>query len=295
MARNSRNIRRFDGDIRLGLIIRTFRWRIAITWSIVLVENALIAFIPLLIGLSIDGLLAGRFEELTLLGGVLVGLVLVAVVRRVYDTRVYGAIRMTLGSELQTRYRDLPISARTARIDMSRELVDFLEEQVPQLITAIIQIVVSFGVLAFFSWQLGLSSLCVFVGMLLVYSLFHRRFYRINAALNAQREKQVDILSVGARVAVFRHFRALRHNEVRISDTEAAVYGGIFLLQIAFILANLWIGSQLEGITAGKIFSIATYSWEYVESALMLPLALQQWSRLSEITARINNDKPVDG
>ena len=60
------------------------------------------------------------------------------------------------------------------------------------------------------------------------------------------------------------------------------------MLQIAFIVHNLYVGAQLPGVTAGTIFSIATYSWEYVEAALLLPIALQDWSRLSEITSRLN-------
>lgn len=81
--------------------------------------------------------------------------------------------------------------------------------------------------------------------------------------------------------------RALRQSEVAISDTEAYVYGGIFMLQIAFVICNLQLGAQLPEITAGKIFSSATCSWEYVEAALLLPMTLQSWSCLSGITAWI--------
>ncbi|MES0882691.1 ABC transporter six-transmembrane domain-containing protein [Roseibium sp. SCP14] len=275
--------------IDLPYILRTFRQRIALTWGIVLVENTLIAFIPLLIGMTIDGLLAGRVSELLWMVGILASLGLVAVGRRVYDTRAYGTIRLHLGSELQRRTSDLPVSKRSARIDMSRELVDFLEHDTPELITAIIQIVVSFGVLIYFDIRLGISSAIVVLGMILVYACFHSRFYTFNARLNEQREQQVDLLSAGKRLGVFRHLRALRRHEVAISDTEAVLYGGIFLLQIGFIAFNLFQGAGIEGVTAGQIFSIASYSWEYVEAALLLPIALQSWSRLSEITTRINS------
>ncbi|MEM9635458.1 MAG: ABC transporter six-transmembrane domain-containing protein [Pseudomonadota bacterium] len=275
--------------IDLPYILRTFRQRIALTWGIVLVENTLIAFIPLLIGMTIDGLLAGRVSELFWMVGILACLGLVAVGRRVYDTRAYGTIRLRLGSELQRRTSDLPVSKRSARIDMSRELVDFLEHDTPELITAIIQIVVSFGILIYFDLRLGISSAIVVVGMILVYACFHSRFYAFNARLNEQREQQVDLLSAGKRLGVFRHLRALRRHEVAISDTEAVLYGGIFLLQIGFIAFNLFQGAAIEGVTAGQIFSIASYSWEYVEAALLLPIALQSWSRLSEITTRINS------
>ncbi|MCV0424775.1 MAG: DUF2147 domain-containing protein [Roseibium sp.] len=275
--------------IDLPFILRTFRNRIALTWGIVLIENILIALIPLLIGMTIDGLLTGRTTELFWMVGILSGLGVIAVGRRVYDTRTYGTIRLHLGSELQRRSSTLQVSKRSARIDMSRELVDFLEQDAPELITAIIQIAVSFAILTYFDVRLGISSAVVVLGMICVYACFHRRFYAYNASLNAQREQQVDLLSAGSRLGVFRHLRSLRRHEVSISDTEAVVYGGIFFLQIVFIAFNLFQGAGIPGVTAGQIFSIASYSWEYVEAALLLPVALQSWSRLSEITTRINS------
>ena len=278
-----------QAKIDLPFILHTFRNRIALTWGIVLIENILIALIPLLIGMTIDGLLVGRAAELFWMIGILAGLGAIAVGRRVYDTRTYGTIRLHLGAELQRRTSSLQVSRRSARIDMSRELVDFLEQDAPELITAVIQIAVSFAILTYFDIRLGIASAIVVLGMVSVYACFHLRFYSFNARLNAQREQQVDLLSAGSRLGVFRHLRALRRHEVSISDTEAIVYGGIFFLQIAFIAFNLFQGSGIPGVTAGQIFSIASYSWEYVEAALLLPVALQSWSRLSEITNRINS------
>lgn len=277
-----------QGRIDLFTIMRSFPGRIAVTCGIVLIENILIALVPLLIGLTIDGLLAGRLEELGLTVFILTALCGIAVARRIYDTRVYGTIRLHLGTELQKRLPALDVSARSARLDMSREIVDFLEEGAPALITAVIQILVSLAILSSFDWKLGAASLAVVSAMILFYGCFHGRFYHGNAELNAQREKQVDALAAGKHLGVFRHLRALRHHEVRISDTEAIVYGGIFLLQVAFIASNLLFGAAIPNVTAGQIFSIATYSWEFVEAALLLPLALQNWSRLSEIIRRLN-------
>ncbi|MEM7123526.1 MAG: ABC transporter six-transmembrane domain-containing protein [Pseudomonadota bacterium] len=274
--------------IGFGAIFRTFRRRIAKTWGIVLVENVLLALIPLLIGFSIDGPLAGRLDELAMLGGVLALLGVIGVARRIYDTRVYGTIRVHLGFSLHHRNTGLRVSARNARLGMSRELVDFLEKDVPELITAIVQVIISLTVLAVFDPRLGLASAIVLVAMIGFYACFHGSFYRFAANMNERHERQVDVLDGGSKLGVFRHLRGLRGIEVSVSDTEAYLYGGMFLMQIAFVIFNLYVGAQLPAVTAGMIFSIATYSWEYVDAALRLPMALQSWSRLSEITKRIN-------
>ena len=88
---------------------------------------------------------------------------------------------------------------------------------------------------------------------------------------------------------ILAHLAKLRKTEVRISDTEAYVYGAIFTVLLGFIILNLWIATGNLEITVGRVFSIVSYSWEFVDAALVLPATLQGWSRLSEITKRINS------
>lgn len=278
----------FSGDITLPNILRRF-WRpVGVTWALVISENVLLSLIPLLIGFTIDGLLAGRQQELVILAAVLVGLIVIGVLRRIYDTRAYGSIRVALGTTLHRRFPDMQVSAKTARIDMCRELVDFLEQEVPVLLTAVIQIAITLGVLFFFDYRLAVSAIVATLAMGILYMFFHSRFFHLNGALNEQMEAQVRILGERRGRGVIGHLRALRGHEVRLSDTEAIVYGLIFILQIGFIIYNLWLGASMPAVTAGMIFAIVTYSWEYVEAAVMLPAGLQSWSRLSEITGRIN-------
>ncbi|MEH6403719.1 MAG: ABC transporter six-transmembrane domain-containing protein [Sneathiella sp.] len=282
-------VRSITGRFGFKALFKAFWGRILTTWAILIVENILIALVPLLIGLTIDGLLSKRFDEFLLMLMTLIALCFIAVARRIYDTRAYGGIRVYLGSVVEHAHSGVEVSTRNIRLDLSRELVDFLENEVPELITSVIQIAISLIVLALFHLWLGLSSLIVIAGMLFVYSLFHGRFYKLNGDLNSQRERQINILNTGTRVGLFRHLRALRETEVSLSDTEAIVYGSIFLLQIFYIAFNLYIGASLPDISPGRIFSIATYSWEYAEAAIALPMALQSWSRLREITQRINS------
>ncbi|MEO1611201.1 MAG: ABC transporter six-transmembrane domain-containing protein [Pseudomonadota bacterium] len=278
----------------LGPLFRRFWRRIGATWAILLVETALFALVPLMIGRAIDGLLKGDQTQLVELAALLVVLVAVAVARRVYDTRAYGSIRVALGAQLARRYPHLPVSARTARQDMARELVDFLEIQTPELLTAVVQIVVALILLWVFHPMLALSAIVAGVLMISIYAAFHRRFFRLNADLNQQKERQVAILAVGGGLGFIRHLRALRRHEVRLSDTEAIVYGLIYLGLLAFILFNIWFAAGLIEPSAGDIFSIVTYSTTFLEASIALPMALQALSRLSEISRRINSDSAED-
>lgn len=269
-------------------LLSRFPGRVASTWSIVLAENLFLASLPLFIGRAIDALLAGESGALLEISVVMGALLAIAVGRRIHDTRAYGTMRVWFGVELAHRTAHRPVSTRNARLDMGREMVDFLEEHVPELLTAVVQIVVSISILWHFDGRLGVAGACAVAGLGVAYGAFHRRFYRLNGALNAQRERQVSVLEARRRESIVAHLRRLRRDEIRISDAEALLYGVIFAAMFAFLLTNLWLAATIASVTAGMIFAILSYSWELVESSVRLPVVLQQWTRLTEIRARIN-------
>ena len=277
-----------QGTLDVGLLFRHFRWSVLVTWFLVLLENTLLALIPLFIGRAIDGLLGNEPGALWEVAAVMAALLVVASVRRAYDTRCYGTMRVRFGAEVVSRIGERPVSQVNARLDMSREMVDFLEAHVPELLTACVQIIVSIAILWTFGTQLGINALAVIVGIGVIYALFHRRFYRLNSDLNSQIEQQVAVLEQRRPTSLLEHLRRLRQCEVRLSDTEVFLYAGIFGGMFAFVLTNLWLAASISAITAGAIFAILSYSWELVESGITMPVVLQQWSRLSEIRERLN-------
>lgn len=278
-----------DGrSLTLGALFAAFWPQVGVTWAMTLVEVGLFALTPLLIGQAIDGLLGDDFTAYWQLGGVLAGLIVLGTARRLYDTRAYGFMRVQLGKALVARSPDLPVSRLNARLDMGRELVDFLETEAPESMTAVVRLGAALLILASFHTTLALVCAAAFAAVLLIYGLAHRRFYRLNQALNERMEQQVGVLEARKMPRLGAHLLGLRKSEVRLSDTEGLVYGLIFTVLLGLVMFNLWFATQEIEITAGRVFSIVTYSWDFVESALILPLTLQSLTRLSEITTRIN-------
>lgn len=274
--------------LSLSSLARVF-WRpISLTWILTLLETALLVALPLLIGRAIDGLLSSDWTPFSILLATMAALLFVAVGRRIYDTRVYGTIGVELGSELVSRSKSGSVSAVNAHLDMSGELVQFLELELPQLMGAIINLLFAVSVLLFFHGILALSVLISVAVLLLVYGLFSSRFFALNRAINQQTEQQVTVLATGSKPGLLNHLTTLRRHAVRLSDTEALVYGLIFLVLMSMLGFNLWFAATQIGATPGQIFSIVTYSLNLMESAVVLPATLQSYTRLSEITERIN-------
>ncbi|MEM9330832.1 MAG: ABC transporter six-transmembrane domain-containing protein [Pseudomonadota bacterium] len=274
--------------LSLGLLIRIFRWRVCITWGLMLIETALFAVTPLLIGWSIDGLLNNSWTAFFQLLATLGVLLVVATGRRMYDTRAYGTMRVELAKAQAARSADEPISVGNARVLMGRELVYFLENTAPEAVTALVQIAVSIVVLLTFHGALAASSTGAIVLILILYSLFARRFFSLNAALNEVNEHQVTAIETRDIKRIASHFVGLRREEVRLSDTESIAYGLIFFVLLTMLAFNLWFGATQMDATPGQIFAIVSYSLEYLQSAVQLPVTLQALTRLQEITERIN-------
>ncbi|MEM7068564.1 MAG: ABC transporter six-transmembrane domain-containing protein, partial [Pseudomonadota bacterium] len=152
-----------------------------------------------------------------------------------------------------------------------------------------VQLIISFSVLFFFHPTLAYAAIVAAGVMIGLYMMFHGRFFRLNAEYNQQSELQVSILEAKTTDSIKTHLNILRGAEVKLSDTEAFVYGTIFAVLLTFLLFNLWFTAMNLAVTPGTIFSIVSYSWEFVEAALVLPVTMQGWSRLSEIMKRINS------
>ena len=283
-----------NGPLTVLALLRAFRLRISFTWLLILIEVALTALVPLFIGFAIDGLLANDTDALFQLIAVLAVLIVVSVIRRAYDTRVFGTVRVEMGKTQAARATNLPVSTLNARLGMGRELVNFLEADLPLAMTSLVQLIISVIVLYIFDPMLALAGVSAVATMLVIYSRSHGRFYRLNGQLNQQTERQVGILETSKPQSLSTHLTRLRRIEVRISDTESIVYGAIFVVLLGLVVFNLWYATANLTITSGTIFSIVTYSWELVDAALAFPMALQGWSRLSEIMQRINHTAPSD-
>ena len=173
---------------------------------------------------------------------------------------------------------------------MGRELVDFLEKEAPESMTALIQVIVSVGVLLAFHNTLALSAGGATLITLVIYGLFARQFFKLNGSLNSQSQEQVGALESRGISRIATHFMGLRKQEVRLSDTESIVYGLIFLVLLTMLAFNRWFAATQSNASPGEIFSIVTYSYEFVQSAVALPIALQALTRLKGITARINTE-----
>ena len=271
----------------MGMLLRRFAGRIALTLVLIALESAGWILFPLVIGRAIDGILADSWHglyELAILG---IAAMAIAILRRIVDSRAYARIYATLGEELVGAQSESTTSTKTARLGMLREIVEFLENSLPELITNVLQLA---GVILILSTlNLPIFGGCVVViGVTAaVYVLTGRLTTRYNRRYNDQYEQQVDAVESGDATRVGGHIRAMMRWNIKLSDLEAANFGIVWLFMIALLVFS--IGAAADNIVEyGKVFAIVMYVFQFLEAVISLPLYYQQWLRLREISGRLS-------
>ena len=270
----------------MGMLLKRFASRISLTLLLIVLESAGWILFPLVIGRAIDGILADSWHglyELAILGIAAMG---IAILRRIVDSRAYARIYAKLGEELVAGQTESSTSTKTARLGMLREIVEFLENSLPELILNVLQLAGVVLILSTLDLPIFVGCVVVICVTVAVYVLTGRLTTRFNRSYNDQYEQQVDAVESGDAARVGRHIRDMMRWNIKLSDLEAANYGIVWLFMIALLVFS--IGAAAEGIVEyGKVFAIVMYVFQFMEAVMALPLYYQQWLRLREISGRL--------
>lgn len=266
------------------------RLKLALTYTLTLTENGLNVLYPYLTGIAIDAVLSGAWTGVAPLLIAWTAHLAVGSFRHVYDTRVFTLVYADLAADLVERQRAQGANAAhlAARVALSREVVDFLQTEVPAVAASFVHFFGAVAMLCVLNIRVGALAILALLPIGLFTFWFGRASLRLNAALNDRLEREVELVARGSNAGVRRHFaHRLRFWRVRISDAEAKVWGSIELVQIGLTLATLALLAREGGVTAGAIYAVLAYVWTYGTSVNDVPGLVQKLSRLKDIASRL--------
>jgi hypothetical protein len=266
-------------------IWQNYRFKISGTLSLLTAERLLGVAVPFVLGLAINDLIAGSLRGIWWLVGLEVSALLMGTVRRLYDTRVYAGIYTDIADDT-ARKTHLSVSRRAARLGLARELVDFFEWELPELIAALIGILGGFAMLVYLLPSVG--GLSILVGLLVgvIFAISGSRMFSLNKLLNNELERQVTMLESEREFSRRQHLSRLARWRIHLSDLEAGNYAIADLLLSALIVGAVVITVR-TGRSVGEIFAILTYLIGLAQNLEILPWTYQQSIRAREIGARI--------
>jgi hypothetical protein len=276
----------------LRSLFRANRRRILHTYALTVLENLFNLLYPFATGLAINGLLGGDFSGLALFAGIWLAHAATGVWRQRYDTRTFTHIYRDLATRvvLGQRSRGVPASQIVARSALARELVNFLERDVPLGITALFGFFGSLVMLFLYDALTGLVCLALLAPLVVLNRAFARRALALNKGLNDQLEREVDVLTERRQAAVREHYGLLADWRVRLSDAEATTWGLLEVFIVGLVAFAIVRAVSLPNVEAGTIYSIVAYSWDFVASLGNVPFLVQQLARLRDIGDRVASE-----
>ncbi len=252
-------------------------------------ENLLMLIYPVFGGWAINAVIDGNVWQAMLYGLVVLLMWLVGATRRIADTRTFTRIytEIAVPVVLEQRQREVPHSAVTARVALSREFVSFFEEHLPIAATSLVWI---FGAcimllgLEFWVGVLAVGILALFLWLLPRFAAISENLYfRLNNCL----ERDNHFIQKGNERQLYQHYGVVARLRVLISNREASGYLCIGIA-MSILFGFAFVHMTLKGFgNAGHIYSVSTYLWMFAMSLDDVPRLVEQYSNLKDISQRV--------
>jgi ABC-type multidrug transport system fused ATPase/permease subunit len=273
----------------LGDILRAERAAVGLTYALTLVEIACTLAYPALTGRAVDGLLARSLHGLYALVAVWLLHLVVAFARQRYDTRVFMGINARVASFMiaEQQGKGHGTSAVSARVEMVRDIVDFFETELPSLAHHSVAIVGSLVMLFTYDIDAGAIALAVLLPMALVNAWYWRKALRLNRGIHNQIEREVDAIESRRPFLVRRHFWLMRRWRVKLSDAESWTWA---LTELCTMAALVWIlidFTASPGFSAGAVYAVIAYVYDYLEGLNHVPALVNSIARLKDVRRRL--------
>ncbi len=268
-------------------ILKEYKLKFGFTFLLLLLEAGISILFPLFIGYAIDSAIQGNHYGAIQLGLLGLASLIVGVGRRVFDSRFYAKVYQKIGARIVIKIENDKSSMKSARLGMIRELVEFLENALPQLINSVIGLVGVVVILATLNLPVFFGSLIATVLIFLVYWLSSERTLRFNKHSNDEFEKQVDVIATNNEKELKFHLKEMMKWNIKLSDLEAVNFSVSWLVLLSFLVVSIIIPINDGMVQYGALFALIMYVFQYMESVINLPYFYQYWLRLREIKQRM--------
>lgn len=270
-------------------ILKEYKLRFGLTFFLILSEAGLVILFPLFIGNAIDSVISGSPQGAMYLGTLGLIILIVGVGRRVYDSRFYAKVYQNIGAGTISKMVDDDASKKSAHLSMMKEMIEFLENSLPELISNLIGLIGVVGIIATLNLKAFYGSLMVTVIVFLIYWISSKKTIRLNKFSNDELEKQVDIISQNDGQALNAHLTKMMKWNIKLSDLEAINFSISWIVLMVFLVLCIIISVGDGIVKYGALFSLIMYVFQYMENVINLPLFYQNWLRLQEIKERLEH------
>lgn len=276
-------------------IFKHNKLKISFTFLLLMLEIVSAILFPLFMGYAINDLMEKSYDNLMVLVVLVVFSVIVGVMRRFYDSRIYGGIYVKVATDLtyDENRKGSSVSQISARVDLLYELVEFFENAMPEIVNNVLGLAIVLGIIALIDTRIALLCGIVIVAVFIVYGVTSKYTIDLNKDFNDELETLVHKLEKRDVPLITKYFNKINGINIKLSDVEALNFGLIICIAMIVFIYSMTYVTQGEGIVYGTVFSVLMYIFEFIERITVLPLYYQHYLRLHEISERLNEPDNV--
>jgi ABC-type multidrug transport system fused ATPase/permease subunit len=242
---------------------------------------------PFLLGKTIDGLIGGSWFWLVFLGLSYLVSNFFTYKRMVYDTKVYTKIYNDIVFKF-LKNPDIDNSTKIARTEMAHDIVHVLEDYVHYYISIIVTIIGTAFFIYSENWIVGLLVSVALIFILIPMLYFYKKINQSNYLINDHAENKVKSIESGYDSSVS-FFNRRRKLNIFDSTIQGKSWFSVELIISFFLLLSILILiTTSESVTVGGVVMMYSYVSNFLSSLLSIPVAMDMYSRLSDILKRIN-------
>jgi ABC-type multidrug transport system fused ATPase/permease subunit len=204
--------------------------------------------------------------------------------------RIYNDLAAGLGRKVESGSISPPRAA--ARAELSREVVNFYQYRVPDIIEQVIDIGGATIALTLFDWRLGATCITILLPVFFLGRLYNRKVSTMQKGIHDQQEDVYQIFASGNADQVDRYYATMAGWKQRIANWGAWNFGILRLCLLAIFLVILYVAIDLDDFTTGNIYAIAAYVWTFITSSEYVPEQLESITSVSDISERLEAEYP---
>ena len=268
------------------------KWRIGISYALLLIEFSVFAILPFLMGLAVDGVIAGDKKNFNLWIGVSVFALVAGFTRRRFDNRAFLHIWSKKATEIINGLiaKNVDRTKIVSRSYMVKEFAHFLEFTIPAVVSAIIDISVSLAMLWIFVPSVGFWMLLLaFLAVTTCY-VFSIYINRMEIICQHGREKIADSIMIDNTLGVENGYEDQRRSYVRYSDLDASSWGLLDIIATAGLVIVIFSSSEC---TAGMVMANLTYCQKLFDKSCFVSHFFKHYKQVNTWTEFLKNEEGV--
>lgn len=269
-------------------IFKQYKYSLLLIYLYMFIAQMLFLIEPYVLGKMIDGLLHKEYFWIFCFIGIAIVENLFIYKRMVFDTKVYTKIYNNIVFKYLKKENYVNSSSTMARVEMSNDIINFLENDMHYYIYAIISIIGTLFFIFLENPMTGFTVLsCVAPICFIVYSLY-RKIGQSTRLKHTHLEQKIDILSGGNVSKIDTFFKRRRKILIYSSTLQGKNWTALNITKTTFlILALIVFTGTGTNLTQGETVAMFAYINQFVISLMSIPMGVEIFTRMRDIINRI--------